>query len=56
MYLDNKTVLHIHEKAKNFQNATFLRSKSAEDIWQDFLEYRTTFYTGFSEKVRLGLE
>ena len=56
MYLNSKPVLHVVDTATNFQNAVFIRSKSAIDIWQDFLDCWVTVYTGFPEIIRLDRE
>lgn len=48
MYL-NKKPTNIYDAATTFPNATFLKHKSAEDIWQDFHYCWDAVYTGFPD-------
>lgn len=56
MYPNKTPVLHIIHTATNFQNTTFLKPKSADDIGQDFLERYTTLYNVLNEIIILNQE
>lgn len=47
IWLNNKQVLHLVDKETGFQNGTFITNKSAENIWNDFVNYWTLVYNGF---------
>ena len=53
MWLDKKPILHIVDTATNFQNALFIRKKTAQDLWDDFVDCWASVYTGFPEIIRL---
>ena len=56
MWLNGKPVLHVVDTATNFQNAVFLKSKSTDDIWNDFIDCWTSVHVGFPEIIRLDRE
>ena len=53
MWLNKRAVLHIVDTATSFQNATFIRSQSSKELWNDFIECWASVYTGFPENIRL---
>lgn len=51
MYI--KRGLLVVDTATNFQNAIFIKSKSTDDLWQDFTTCWVAVYTSFPQNIRL---
>lgn len=53
MFLETMPVLHIFGTQTHFSNAIFLQEQSTEAVWNAFLEFWATIYTGHPEKMRV---
>ena len=56
MWLNGKPVLHVVDTETGFQNAIFIQDKTAENLWNDFINCWASVYTGFPEIIRLDRE
>lgn len=56
MWPEGAPILQVIETYNNFQNATILRGKCAIDVWQAFMEYWVTIYSGYPNIIKLGQE
>lgn len=56
VWLDHSPVLHIVDMMTRFQNACFLKSKSAESIWNAFVNIWVSTYTGFPATLHIDQE
>lgn len=56
LWLHERPVLHVLDDQTGYRNATFLKSKSAEDIWNAFLGCWATVYVGYPSKIRSDQE
>lgn len=56
MWIDVKPVLHIIYTEDGFKNSIFIRYKSAELLWRDFISCWEYLYIGFREIIRLDRE
>lgn len=56
IWLNKKSVLYIVDKPKKFQNAIFIKVKTAESLWTDFVNCREIVYNGFPEARILDQE
>jgi len=57
MYIDiskqrKAPILHVVDTQTHFQNAIFLKSESAKDVWAAFIETWASTYTGYPRKMR----
>lgn len=56
MWLNVKPVLHIVDTRTGFENAIFIRAKSAESLWIYFINFWATIYIRFPQIIRLDRE
>lgn len=53
MWLNNKPVPHVLNKATMFQKEIFIKGQSTEEIWHSFFKVWTSGYIGFPEIIIL---
>lgn len=56
IWLDGAPILHIVDTHTHYQNAVFIRSNRAEDIWYASVEGWASLYLGYPNVIRLDQE
>lgn len=56
IWLDGKAVLHVLVNETGFQNERFIRNKTAEGQWTDFINCWASVYTDFRETICVDRE
>lgn len=56
MWLNGKPILFVVDTEKSFQNTLFIKHKITENLSAEFINFWSSFYIGFNEKVLLDRE
>lgn len=56
LWLEGKPALHVIDTQTAFSNAKFINNKTADGLWQLFVDIWATVYTGYPSVIRLDRE
>lgn len=53
MWIDGKAIIHVVDVQTNYQNAGLFKGQSTEDVWDVFVEERSSVYLGHPSKIKV---